>query len=312
MEPLLNIVLPVFAIVGVGYLAGARGLLGEDSSAALNRFVYWVALPALLFRSMAGVDLAEVFDVGFIAGFLGALLVLWLIAGLLARLLFGHGLVLATLHGMNGVYGNSGYMGIPLAITAFGEAAALPAIVATVINTAVVVGIAVVLIELGQKKGESAGRVALNLGSSLVRNPMLAAPALGLLYAATGLDLPTPVDAFTGILGAAAGPCALFAIGLFLVGKPQSEGRGEVALIVAMKLLGQPLLTAAAVFLVLPTDPLWAKTAILMAALPTGAGSFVLAQAYGVYVLRTSSAILAGTVIAVATLSVFFLIFPPG
>ena len=49
MEPLLNIVLPVFAIVGAGYLAGARGLLGDDSSVALNRFVYWVALPALLF-----------------------------------------------------------------------------------------------------------------------------------------------------------------------------------------------------------------------------------------------------------------------
>lgn len=60
MEPILNIGLPVFAIVGAGFMCGVRGILGEDSSVALNSFVYWVALPAMLFRAMATVDLAPV------------------------------------------------------------------------------------------------------------------------------------------------------------------------------------------------------------------------------------------------------------
>lgn len=312
MEPILNIVLPVFAIVGAGYLCGVRGILGEDSSAALNSFVYWVALPAMLFRAMANVDLERVFNPEFFIGFLGAIVVIGAISVLAACLLFRRNLAEAAIHAMNGVYGNSGYMGIPLALTAFGQAAALPAIVATVINTALVVAVAVFLIEFGTKGGGNKLRVLGNVLSAMARNPMLIAPALGLCWAASGLALPVPVDTFTGILGAAAGPCALFAIGLFMVGKPRSEGRAEVGVMTLTKLAVQPLVTALMVLVILPVDPLWAKVAILMAALPTGAGSFVLAQAYGIYVLRTSSMILTSTVLSVATISVFFILFPPG
>ncbi|MDF1719302.1 MAG: AEC family transporter [Minwuia sp.] len=312
MEPIINIVLPVFAIVAAGYLCGARGLLGEDSSVALNRFVYWVALPAMLFRAMATVDLERVYNPDFILGFLGAVLLIGIVAVVAARLLFRRSLAEAAIHAMNGVYGNSGYMGIPLAITAYGEAAALPAIVATVINTALVVGTAIILIEFGTQRGSNPLRVMGNVVSAMGRNPMLVAPMLGLCWAAVGYDLPVPVESFTGILGAAAGPCALFAIGLFMVGKPRSEGRVEVSVMTLTKLLAQPLLTAVMVLMLFPVGELWAKVAILMAALPTGAGSFVLAQAYGVYVLRTSSVILTSTVLSVATISVFFIFFPPG
>lgn len=312
MEAILNIVLPVFAIVGAGYLCGVRGILGEDSSVALNSFVYWVALPAMLFRAMANVDLERVFNPEFFIGFLGAIVVIGAISVLAACLLFRRNLAEAAIHAMNGVYGNSGYMGIPIALTAFGQAAALPAIVATVINTALVVAVAVFLIEFGTKGGGNKLRVLGNVLSAMARNPMLIAPALGLCWAASGLALPVPVDTFTGILGAAAGPCALFAIGLFMVGKPRSEGRAEVGVMTLTKLAVQPLVTALMVLVILPVDPLWAKVAILMAALPTGAGSFVLAQAYGIYVLRTSSMILTSTVLSVATISVFFILFPPG
>lgn len=311
MEPLVDIVLPVFGIVVAGYLCGRRGLLGDESSEALNRFVYYVALPALLFRAMAGVDLATVVNVPFIVGFAGALLALWLAAGILARLVFGSDLSQATLHGMNGVLGNSGFMGIPLAITAYGEPAAVPAIVATIVNAAIVPAIGITLIEYTRGRGGGAG-VFLKLARSLSTNPVLVAPLLGLAWATAGLDMPTPLEGFTSILGAAAAPCALFAIGLFLVGKPQSEGRAEVASMMALKLVAHPALTALMVFVVYSADPYWAKNAVLMAALPTGSSTFVLAQAYGVYVLRTSSAILWSTVASVATISGFFLYFPPG
>lgn len=311
MEPIINIVLPVFAIVGAGYLCGVRKLLGEESSAALNGFVYWVALPAMLFRAMATVEVGQLWQPDFLIGFLTPLLAIGLAALTAARLLFGRSLSEAAIHAMNGIYGNSGYMGIPLAVAAFGEAAAVPAVVATVINTAFVVGLAITLIEVGGKSGGSLFRVLGGVLSSMAKNPMLAAPLLGLAWAFTGYNLPVPVDAFTGILGAAAGPCALFAIGLFMVGKPRSEGRVEVGLMTATKLILQPGLTALAFFWMLPVDPLWAKVAVLMAALPTGAGSFVLAQAYGIYVLRTSSVILLSTVLSVVTISVYFILFPP-
>jgi malonate transporter and related proteins len=312
MEPLLDIVLPVFGIVGAGYLCGARRLLGDEASAALNLFVYWVALPALLFRAMASVDLARVLDAGFIAGFVGPVLLVWAASSLAQRLFFGGGLGEATMLGANAVLGNSGFMGIPLAITAYGEAAALPAILATIVNAAIVPGIAIALVEIDRGRAAGAGGVLGQVGRALATNPILLAPLLGLGWAATGLPMPAPAETFTRILGAAAAPCALFAIGLFMVGKPQSEGRAEVGLILAIKLLAMPALTALCLFVLIPVDPLWAKTGLLMAALPTGAGTFVLAQAYGIYVLRTSSAILWGTVLSVATLTALFTAFPPG
>lgn len=107
------------------------------------------------------------------------------------------------------------------------------------------------------------------------------------------------------------GPCALFAIGLFLVGKPLREGLGEVTVMTVVKLVVQPVVTAGFMFWLFPVDPLWGKVAVLMATLPTGAGSFVLSLSYGLYVQRTSSVILISTIASVATISIFYAIFPP-
>jgi len=313
MSAILDIVLPVFAIIAVGWAAGRAGLLGEASSEALNRFVYWVALPAMLFRAMATVDLAVVFNWSYIAAFVGAVAVVWVATMVVARVFFRCSPAEAALHGLNSTYGNSGYMGLPLVLAAFGEAAAVPVIVVVVINTALMVGVAIVLIELGQMRGPDGRGVDLagvlrHLGRALVRNPMLIGPLAGLVWAALGWSLPVPLDTFTGILGAAAGPCALFSIGLFMVGKTLSEGRAEVGAMTVAKLVIHPLVTAAFVFLIFPTEPLWALVAVLLAALPTGTGGFVLAQAYGLYVLRTSSVTIVSTILSVATISLFFIV----
>jgi malonate transporter len=311
MQAILTVVFPVFAIIAAGYLFGRRGLLGPASSEALNDFVYWVALPAFLFRAMATVDIAVVLNGPFIAGFLGGVVIIWAVAIVVARVVFGCGQPEATLHGMNGVYGNSGYMGIPLALAAFGPAAAVPTIIIVVLNSAVMFPLAVVLIEWG--RADKAGPVSVmrHLVRALVRNPLLVAPLAGIAWAAMGWTLPVPLERFTGLLGAAAGPCALFSIGLFMVGKQLSHGKAEVGAMTVTKLVVHPLVTAAMVFIVFPTDPLWATVAVLIAALPTGTGGFVLAQTYGLYVLRTSSVTLVTTVISVATISFFFLLFPP-
>lgn len=310
MQALFNIVLPVFAIVAAGYVCGWRKLLGAESSQALNGFVYWVALPALLFRAMADVDLEQVWNLPFIASFAGALIVTWVLSSIVGKRVFRLDNAEAALHGLNGAYPNTGFMGIPLAIAAFGEEAALPAIVAAVISV-LSVALAIVPIEMARQQQANPMKLVGLAVSALVRNPMIVAPLAGLLWAWGGVQMPVAVDTFTGILGAAAGPCALFSIGLFLVGKPMTEDLDEVAAMSVAKLFVQPLLTALAILVLFPTDPLWAAVAIMSAALPIGSGPFVLAQAQGIYVKRTSTVILATTVLSILTLSGFFLLFPP-
>lgn len=309
MQALFDIVLPVFAIVASGYLCGYKNLLGPESSEALNAFVYWVALPTLLFNAMANVDLAQVYNLPFMAGFTLALAVTWALTGLLGRHVFRLSAAESALHGLNSAYPNSGFMGIPLAIAAFGDEAALPAIVATVISV-LSVALAVIPIEIARQQKSDVLKIVGRVLGAMVRNPMIIAPCAGLLWAWSGWELPIFVETYTGILGAAAGPCALFSIGLFLVGKPLTEGSMEVVSMTLAKLVLHPLLTAVAVLLLFPTDPLWAMVAILSAALPIGSGPFVLAQAQGIYVRRTSTVMLVTTLLSVVTISGFFLFIP--
>ena len=307
---LFDIVLPVFAIVASGYYCGKRSLLGPESSKALNAFVYWVALPALLFGAMANVDLSKVYNLSFIAAFAGASVATWVIASMLGRFLFRLNGAEAALHGLNGAYPNTGYMGIPLAIAAFGEEAALPAIIATVISV-LSVALAIVPIELSKQQRSDLVQVFRRVLSALLRNPMIVAPCAGLAWAWTGFDMPVSATTYLDILGAAAGPCALFSIGLSLVGRSLKESGMEIASMTIAKLAVQPLLTAFAILVLFPTDPLWTNVAILFAALPIGSGPFVLAQAHGVYVGRTSTVMLVTTVLSFATISLYFTILPP-
>jgi malonate transporter len=258
---------------------------------------------------MASVDVARVFNWPFIGGFAGALAATWALTSFAGRFFFRLNLGESALHGLNGAYPNTGYMGIPLAIAAYGEEAALPAIVATIISV-LSVAFAIAPIEISKREKSSFLGVVGSVARALARNPMIVAPCAGLAWAATGLELFVAVDTFTRLLGAAAGPCALFSIGLFLVDKPLTEGTREIAVMTIAKLVVHPLLTALAVFFLFPADRLWAIVAVLSAALPIGSGPFVLAQANGVYVRRTSTVMLFTTVLSIVTVSAFMLIFP--
>jgi len=308
MEAIVNVVIPVFLIVLSGYLAARFRILGSESTDALNRFVFFVAMPVLLFHAVAGMEPAEFFNGPFIVAFSGSSIVIMGAAMVVSRLVFRRPLPENTLAGMSSVFGNTVYMGIPISLIAFGDAALKPAIVASISQGVILIVPVIVFIEWGVQEEEAGGRILRDLLATLVRNPLIVAPALGLAWAFTGVPLPEPVGNFCDVLGAAAGPCALFALGLFLYGKPLHEGAAEVGAVVVLKLLLLPATAWLFLYHLFDIDPLWAKVGVLLAALPTGANCFVLAQQYGRFVQRTSAAILISTALAVITVSVLFML----
>jgi predicted permease len=311
MVALLDVALPVFGIILAGYLVGQAEILGEQSSEALNRFVYWVSLPALLFAAMAKAPVADVLNLPFIAAFGGGSAATFLVAILVGRLFFRETPAEQSMQAFCAVFSNTGYMGIPLFLAAWGTERALPAIIGGVFNASVAVGLIVALLEFLLARGKGARKVAADVALALLRNPLIAAPVLGLLVSAAGIALPKPVDNFCGLIGGAAGPCALFALGLFCVGKPLTDNVGEMAWVTLCKLVLQPLATWVLAVPVLGMDRFWAGSCVLLAALPTGALAFTLAQNYGVYVRRASTATLVTTVISVLTVSAVLLLVPP-
>ena len=309
MSPIVDIALPVFAIMLAGYIAGRTNLLGEASSYALNAFVYWFALPPLLFLATAQVPLDRIVNLPFIASFGGGLVATFIIALAVARVAYPVLGPAATLHGLSDVFANTGYMGIPLFLAAFGSDGALPAVVATVVNAVFVIGFGAVLVELGVNRASGAAAVGRQLSLTLVRNPLVVAPIAGLAWSAAGVPLPRFAENFATILGAAAGPCALFAMGLFLVGKPLRTGLGEVGWVVFLKLAVNPLLVWLLARFVFDLDAEYTRGAVLLSALPTGALVFVVAQRYDVYVQRSSAIILISTLVSVVTVSALLFVF---
>jgi len=312
MSAVINVVLPVFSIMLVGYLAGRFKFLGPASSEALNSFVYFIALPALFFISMARVEISQAFHVPFLIAFGGGLLGSFGLSVLVAVFVFPNRLAALGLHGLSAVFSNTGYLGIPLLLTAFGEAGKLPGIISTVVMGAVVMTIGLAIIEADLGRGGRPIRILGKVLLGVVKSPLVLSAAAGLSVSALGWSVPPAVAAFSEILGAAASPCALFAIGLFMVGRSVTAGMGEVAWLVAIKLLVHPALTWWLAFAVMEMDPTWAAAAVIQAALPTGALVFVLAQKYDIYVQRSTAAIMVSTVLSVVTLSALFVLLGIG
>lgn len=312
MSTVLNVALPVFAIIAAGILMGRLKVLGPASSEALNKFVYFVALPAVLFLSTARTPLGEILNGPFLGAFLGAMLLVYVGGALLGGLIHRERAAVRCMQGLTASFSNTGYMGIPLFLAAFGADRLAPAILATIVMSVIMVGIAVIWLEFAQSSG-GLGKALGDVGRALMRNPLIVASAAGVLWSMTlGVGtVPRPVVTFCELVGGSAGPCALFAIGLFIGTRPFRADVGEIGWVVAMKLLVQPLLTWALIAYVFPLDPYWAASAIILAALPTGGLTFVVASQYGVYVERTSAAILVSTILSTVTLSALLAVYAP-
>lgn len=228
---------------------------------------------------------------------------LWIASTGLFRLHFGLPFAEASVAGMGGIWTNSGYMGIPLLITAMGPEAALPAGLALTFDNLITAPLLILILEA--KSGSAASPLATlrTVLGNLGRNRLILAVFAGFAWNLDGLDLPTPVARFSDLLGAAAAPCAHFALGALLVGAQLAGARAEIAAATAIKLLVHPLLMAAAVLWLVPLRPDLAIATIVTASLPTGASVFVLAERYGTYTRRASSIVLATHAISVVTVT---------
>ena len=299
------IVLPIFALIFAGWLCRRIGVLGPNATSELNRFVVYLGLPALLFDILANAQWHQIWQPGFIAAFgLGVVAVFVVTVAIRLR---AHSLADATIDGMNAAYGNTGYIGFPLAAAAIGSAGAPPTLIASIITICILFAVALAMIEAGLQRGGAWHQVAVKVLAALARNPLVIAPVLGAVVMAIGRGLPGPVDSFMKMLGGAASPCALVALGLFLAEKREAAPgvSGTVAMLTGLKLVGQPLLTWWLAARVFALDPFHTHAAVLLAALPTGTGPFMLAEFYRREAGMTARVVLISTVISLFTLSAY-------
>jgi malonate transporter and related proteins len=300
MLPVLLQTLPFFAVIGLGYVAGRTGFFPEEATAWLTRFVFYFALSAMIFRFAANLSLGELLSRDFVLAYLTATVAVYAVMAAVS-LLRGRGIEEAAVEAQCGVIGNVGFLGLPMLAMLLGEAAIGPVMVVLAIDVTVFGSLIVILIT-GRRDGRVSVRILGSVVKGLLTNPMIVSLVVGFAWSALQLPVPGPFDAFLTLLGAAATPGALFAIGASLASK-SAERLGVALWLSTSKLVLHPAAVAFAALVVFPVEPYAAGVMIAAAALPVAGNVFILAQHYGVAPQRVSASILVSTAISVVTVS---------
>jgi malonate transporter len=303
MQAVLNSALPIFALILTGFICGFFGVFDRTATDNINRFAVYLALPSLMFVAMSKITPDQVQQFGFVGAFCGGFAVSFAVAFLISRLR-GRRVANASIEGLDAGYSNVGFMGIPMCLLVFGPESAPASIIATLFTACVLFLFAIMVVEIDLQKGGSFWATCGKVSWALVRSPLLIAPCAGLAVGLAGIKLPEPFLNFTTLLGGAASPAALICIGLFLAQeRVVTADARSIGILVSLKLILQPGVTALLAFYVFKMPPLWSHSAVILSALPIGSGPFTIAKLYGLEAGVTSGSILASHVFGVITVS---------
>ncbi|MDT8858064.1 AEC family transporter [Paracoccaceae bacterium Fryx2] len=300
MLPILLKTLPFFGLIGLGWWAGRVRFFTPEATAYLTKFVFYFALSAMLFRFAANLSLADIYDGPFVLAYLLGCFVVYGIAMAVA-LMRGIGMVEAAMEAQCAVIGNTGFLGVPMLVLLLGPEAAGPVLMVLAIDL-IVFSSLITLIITGVRQGRMTLGTFRVLGMGLLANPMIVSIVLGLAWSGTGWAVPGPANEFLALLGAAATPGALFAIGASLATK-SAERLAVAGWLSFCKLVLHPAAVAFAALVVFDVEPYAAGVMIAAAALPVAGNVYILAQHYGVAPQRVSAAILISTAVSILTVS---------
>jgi malonate transporter and related proteins len=300
----LSVVCPVFAVIAAGFACGRFGVLGPTASSELNRFVVYLGLPALLFQVMVEADWPTLWQPGFIASFAIGIVVIF--GGtLIWRLANGHHLTDSSIDGLNAGYANVGYIGFPLCEMIFGRQSLALVTIATIMTVTVLFAIAIIFVEIGLRTERRTQRLWGRIGKALIRNPLLVAPLLGVVWSTFHTPVPEVARSVLHMMGGAASPCALVSLGLFLAAEHRGSrsSRPVAVTLTALKLVIQPAIVAICAYGIFKLQPVPAAIVVLLSALPTGTGPFMIAEFYKREAVVTSGTILFTTMASVVSLT---------
>lgn len=309
---LIDLVLPFFGVIALGYVCGKRIQLPAAGLAWMQFFLIYVSLPTLFFRLIADKPLSELANWPFIfATTLSTYCVFALSFAVGLRYTRGD-LPQSVMQGVAGAYSNIGYMGPPLVLAALGPAASAPVVLIFVFDNLLLFSLIPFLMALAGVEKKSAWAMTRDVVWRVVTHPFNVATVIAVLFAFFSLKLPPTLDRMTLWLSQAAAPCALFLLGVTVALRPMEKMPGEVPALMLIKLVVHPLLILLLLSIMGDFQPAWVYAAMIMAALPPALNIFVISTQYGVGVERASAAILVGTIASMVTLTLFLWLIREG
>lgn len=305
MGQIIDAVLPVFAIIGVGWLAGLRWGVDATTAAVMNRFVFVFALPPLIFRLLATAPF-ESFSWSLLGAYFLGQLAVWLVAFAAMAWIWKRPLGDRVLGAASAGLPNHVFLALPIVIWLMGEDSSLPVLMIITLDSLVIYSITLVFLEIDAHAGPNRHPLRA-VFDSYRRSPQLLAILLGLIWGLADWPLPAAVETGARFLGAAAAPTALFVLGSHLSRARIKGNRTMLSVLMGLKMIVHPLLVWAIATRLfgLSGDALW--IVVLVAAAPVGATSFVLGQHYGRFKDEGSAAVAISTALSIFTMSAVIL-----
>jgi malonate transporter len=296
-----NVVLPVFGVIAVGYVCAWSGLLRERVAEGVSDYVYTIAIPILIFRTLAEAELPSVSPWGYWGVYFFGAAVSWAAAQLLAVFALKRTPREAIVYGLTSAQSNIVLVGIPLVLSAVGPTGAVPLFLLVAVNLPVVMTTASLMMEA---TGAGLSRAAvLSVARNLATNLVLIGFAAGLAAQLIGIKPSGAPKAVIDLIAQSSVPCALFAMGLALRRHGFLGDFRMSAVIAALKLLVHPLIVWLLVTYVVPMPPVFAAVAVLFAAMPSGINAYLLAERFGAGVPAATGAVTLSTVLSLFTIS---------
>lgn len=294
MLHILSIVLPVFGLIALGYGARRAKLVLDRTGDGLSDYVFTIAVPALIFKTLTSADLPASQPWGYWLAYFSAVIVVWSLAMLIGHRVFKLARMDNIITGFSAAQANTVMVGIPLILEAYGKPGAVPLFLLIAIHLPIMMTAATIMAEKGQAHWKRMIR-------QLLLHPILLAIFISTAFRLSGMAVPGAIKTIIDMLGASAIPCALFAMGIALYRYGIGEDFKIAASITALKLILHPLLVYIFAFHIFAMPPVWAGVAVLFAASPVGVNAYLFAERYRAGMRIASSAIALSTALSVIT-----------
>jgi malonate transporter and related proteins len=313
MNPIVETVLPVFGLIMLGYGLAKVQIIDAAAGRGITLFVFNVAIPAFLFRTVANIQAQAGAPWALWFAFFGGLALAWVTAAIASRFVASLSVSGGAAASMATGFGNLALLGTPLALAHFGEAIAVPLGMILSIHAPLLWFAATLHREMARHSATfSLIDTAKTLFKMLATNAIILALIAGGVWRMTGLGLNVVPDRMLSMLSDAGIPTALVALGVSLASYNLKGSWGGMFTLIALKMLAMPLFVFLLARYAVTLPPLWMKVAVLFAAMPTGANAFLFAQRNDEAVPAVSGAVALGTGFAAITASILLWLMDAG
>ena len=306
MADVLNLTIPMFSLIGIGYLLRRIQFMSEQDGTVLSKFAFYILLPPLMFTSILSGDASKSLNINFIFSYEIITITIFVLTYLLGALIKLKTMEKA-IFGLNAAYPNYGYIGVPLCILAFGAEAAIPLALILLADTFVLLT-TLIFYKLTETRKTSLRELSKEIIQRFIYNPLMMSVFVAFIFSTVDIKIVTAIDRTLSIVAASATAVALIALGVSLNVTSIKNQKSVLFFIAVIKLIVHPILIFIVFQFQTNIDPIWVKTAIVCASLPVAANVFVLANYYKNFESESAAAITITTIVSSITVTITLLL----